>query len=65
MFELTIMQKRPSNRADNYIFEETEMFYFTADELPMMFEVIEVLLNAARTETEYTIRVIEEGQICD
>lgn len=60
MFELTIMQKRLLN---GHTYDECQVYYFKADDIEEMFNVIETLLKAARNETEYIIREIEEGQI--
>lgn len=54
MFELVMMQKRNSE-------VNTMRFYF--DETDVMFNFIHVALSNARHETEYAIRVLEEGQV--
>lgn len=53
MFELVIMQKRRSEIS-------TMKFYF--EEINEMFDFIHAAVANARHETEYAIRVLEEGE---
>lgn len=58
MFELKIMQK-----GDSHYSTEDVFFYFKDADL--MFDFLSIALTHTQKETEYAIRVIEEGQIED
>lgn len=57
MYELTIIQRKDRELSTKQI------YYF--EDLQACFDAVEALIDNARCETEYIVRVIEEGQIED
>lgn len=64
MFELRVLQRKPSDFTGNII-EEEMVFFFNEEDAEEMFDMISIMIKAARYETEYSIRVIEEGQVIE
>lgn len=62
MFELTIIQEKPSRHTGSTISEE-QNYFFKDEDIEEMFDLVASLIKAAKYETQYTIRVIEEGQV--
>lgn len=64
MFQLTITMMVPNKERD-YIYRENHKYYFEESEVEDMFDLIQATIKATKNEIEYTIRIIEEGQIED
>lgn len=64
MFQLTITMMVPNKERD-YIYRENHKYYFEESEVEDMFDLIQATIKATKNEIEYTIRIIEEGQIKD
>lgn len=64
MFELTITMMVP-NKDGDYNFKENHKYYFEESDVEEMFDLIQATIKATKNEIEYTIRIIEEGQIED